>query len=71
VIEEFLQASNGRYVRVVKLNDAFTIYILPDFTWYPSLMKQSIMYVGDGSTIILDGKYVVNLKREKETHNSL
>lgn len=69
MIEEFLQASNGKYVRVVKLNDEFTIYVSRDFTWYPCLVKQSIMYVGDGSTIILDGKHVINLKREKETQS--
>lgn len=63
MIEEFLKASNRKYDRIVELEDGCELYIRRDFAWYPCLVKREITYIGNGSTIVLDGSYIINFKR--------
>jgi hypothetical protein len=63
VIEGFLKATNGKFDRVVELDDGCELYIRPDFVWYPCLIKQNITYIGDGSVIILDRNHLISFKR--------
>lgn len=63
LIEGFMKATNGKFDRVVELDDGCELYIRPDFAWHPCRVKRIITYIGDGSVIILDRSYLISFKR--------